>query len=85
MRNPSIVFFIILILTAFGIYSLPKMNKDEFPQFTMRQGVVAAIYPGATAQEVEEQVTIPLENFLNGYEDIDKRLNAIGAKIMRIE
>lgn len=73
MRNPSIVFFIILILTAFGIYSLPKMNKDEFPQFTMRQGVVAAIYPGATAQEVEEQVTIPLENFLNGYEDIDKQ------------
>ena len=73
MRNPSIVFFIILMLTAFGIYSLPKMNKDEFPQFTIRQGVVAAIYPGATAQEVEEQVTIPLENYLNGFEDIDKQ------------
>ena len=58
MRNPSIVFFIILMLTAFGIYSLPKMNKDEFPQFTIRQGVVAAIYPGATAQEVEEQATL---------------------------
>ena len=49
------------------------MNKDEFPQFTMRQGVVAAIYPGATAQEVEKQVTIPLENYLNGFEDIDKQ------------
>lgn len=73
MRNPSIIFFIILILTAFGLYSLPKMNKDEFPQFTMRQGVVAAIYPGATAQEVEEQVTIPMENYLNGFEDIDKQ------------
>ena len=73
MRNPSIVYFVILILSAFGIYSLPKMNKDEFPQFTIRQGVVAAIYPGATAQEVEEQVTIPLEYFLNSYEDIDKQ------------
>ena len=66
------VFFIILLLTLFGIFALQKMNKDEFPQFTIRQGVVAAIYPGATAQEVEEQVTIPLENYLNGFEFIDK-------------
>lgn len=72
MRNPSMVFFIILLLTLFGIFTLQKMNKDEFPQFTIRQGVVAAIYPGATAQEVEEQVTIPLENYLNGFEFIDK-------------
>lgn len=48
------------------------MNKDEFPQFTIRQGVVAVIYPGATAPEIEEQVTIPLENYLNGFEYIDK-------------
>ena len=72
MRNHSIVYFIILLMTAFGIFALPNMNKDEFPQFTIRQGVVAAIYPGATAQEVEEQVTIPLENYLNGFEFIDK-------------
>ena len=72
MRNHGIVFFIIILLTAFGIYALPEMNKDEFPQFTIRQGVLAAIYPGATAQEVEEQVTIPLENYLNGFEEIDK-------------
>ena len=38
-----------LILMAFGIYSLPKMNKDEFPQFTLRQALVVALYPGATA------------------------------------
>lgn len=72
MRNHTIVFLLILLLTAFGIVALPLMNKDEFPQFTIRQGIVAAIYPGATAQEVEEQVTIPLENYLNGFEYIDK-------------
>jgi multidrug efflux pump subunit AcrB len=72
MRNHGIVFFIIALLTAFGIVALRQMNKDEFPQFTIRQGVIAAIYPGATAQEVEEQVTIALENYLNGFEFIDK-------------
>ena len=72
MRNHNLVFLVVLVLTAIGIWSLPKMNKDEFPQFTIRQGVVAAIYPGATAQEVEQQVTIPLEDFLNSYVEVDK-------------
>lgn len=72
MRNHNLVFLVVLVLTAVGIWSLPKMNKDEFPQFTIRQGVVAAIYPGATAQEVEQQVTIPLEDFLNSYIEVDK-------------
>ena len=44
---------------VFGIWALPQMSKDEFPQFTIRQAVVAAIYPGATAEEVEQQVTVP--------------------------
>lgn len=61
-------------LMAFGIWSLPKMNKDEFPQFTMRQGLLVALYPGATAEEVEQQVTIPLEDYINSFEAVDKEL-----------
>ena len=63
-----------LILTLFGIYSLPKMNKDEFPQFTIRQALVVALYPGATASEVEQQVTMPLEDYINSFEAVDKSL-----------
>lgn len=72
MRKHGLVLFLFMSLTIFGFMALPKLNKDEFPQFTIRQGVVAAIYPGATAQEVEEQVTIPLEEFINSYEEVDK-------------
>lgn len=72
MRNHKIVFFVVCCLFVFGITSLPRLNKDEFPQFTIRQGVVAAIYPGATAEEVEEQVTIPLERFLFSYQEVKK-------------
>lgn len=72
MRNHGIVFFVVGVLLLFGIWSLPNLNKDEFPQFTIRQGVVAAVYPGATAQEIEEQVTKPLERFLFGYQEINK-------------
>lgn len=74
MRHHWIVFTIFMLLTAFGIWSLPKLNKDEFPQFTMRQGVVVAVYPGATAEEVEQQVTIPLEEYINSFEQVYKEM-----------
>ena len=72
MQHHSIIFVVCAALVAFGIFSLPNLNKDEFPQFTIRQGVVAAIYPGASAQEVEQQVAKPLERFLFTYQEIDK-------------
>lgn len=72
MANHGMVFFLIAVLTIFGFWSLPKLNKDEFPQFTIRLGVVAAIYPGATAEEIEEQVTEPLEKYLFTFQEIDK-------------
>lgn len=72
MRYHNIIFLVVSCLVVLGFYSMTKMNKDEFPQFTIRQGVVAAVYPGASAQEVEEQVAKPLENFLFTYAEIDK-------------
>ena len=73
MRNHGIVFFVVGALLLFGIRSLPRLNKDEFPQFTLRQAVIAAVYPGATAEEIEEQVTKPLERFLFTYQEINKK------------
>ena len=74
MKHHSIVMALFMLLMGFGIWSLPQLNKDEFPQFTIRQGIVAAVYPGATAQEVEEQVTMPLEDYINSFVEVDKAL-----------
>lgn len=71
MRHHQLVMFFVVVFTAFGIFSITRMNKDEFPQFTIRQAVVAAVYPGATSEEVEKQVTRPLEQFLFSYEEIN--------------
>ena len=72
MKHHGIVMALFMLLMGFGIWSLPRLNKDEFPQFTIRQGIVAAVYPGATAQEVEEQVTMPLEDYINSFEEVQK-------------
>ena len=71
MRNHTLVINIVVTMVIFGIYALQVMNKDEFPQVTIRQGVMAAIYPGATAEEVELQVAKPLEDYLFGFNEID--------------
>lgn len=73
MRKPGLVGFVVAVLILFGIWSLPHLNKDEFPQFTIRQGVVAVPYPGATAEEAEAQVTKPLERYLFSFPEINKQ------------
>ena len=45
IHKHRMVGFVVFALVAFGIWSLPKMNKDEFPQFTIRQGVVRPSIP----------------------------------------
>ena len=74
MRHHGLVMALFVGLMLFGIWSLPRMNKDEFPQFTIRQALVVALYPGATADEVEQQVTIPLEEYINSFETVNKSL-----------
>ena len=72
MHYRQIVILITAILVAFGIFALDKMNKNEFPDFTVRQGVVAAVYPGASVTDMEQQVTKPLENYIFTYKEVKK-------------
>lgn len=72
MRYRQIVILIVSLMFVLGIYALVKMPKQEFPAFTVRQGVVVAVYPGATSVEVEEQVTKPLEDFIFEFKEVKK-------------
>lgn len=72
MKYNKIILLIVIVLSLFGIYALNVMPKQEFPVFTIRQGVVVGVYPGATSVEVEEQLAKPLENFLFTYKEVKK-------------
>ena len=72
MRNFRITFLIVGCLFVFGIYALARSPKQEFPEYTIRQGVVVGVYPGATAEEVEEQLAKPLEQFLMTYKEVKR-------------
>lgn len=68
----QIVILVTCCLVAFGIYSLPQMQKNEFPDFTIRQGIVVAAAPGSTVDEMVEQVTKPLEDYIFTYKEVKK-------------
>ncbi len=72
MHYRRIVILLTACLIGFGVYSLGEMNKNEFPDFTVRQGLVVAAYPGASAEEIEEQVTKPLEDYIFSYKEVKK-------------
>ncbi len=72
MHYRQIVILVVCCLVAFGIYSLPNMRKNEFPDFTIRQGIVVAVAPGNTVEEMVEQVAKPLENYIFGYKEVKK-------------
>lgn len=72
MHYRQIVILVTCCLIAFGIYSLPRMQKNEFPDFTIRQGMVIAVAPGNTVDEMVEQVTKPLEDYIFTYKEVKK-------------
>ena len=72
MHYRQIIILLVSCMVALGIYGLANINKNEFPDFTIRQGIVVAVYPGVTAQEMEEQVTKPLEKYIFTYKEVKK-------------
>ncbi len=72
LEHYPITLLIIGIFFVLGIFGMYDMPKDEFPHAIIRQGVVVAVYPGATTEEVELQVARPLERYLFTYGEVNR-------------
>jgi len=57
LRHQPLVIFIITLVTLFGVLSYSRLAQSEDPPFTFRVMVIKTLWPGATAQQVQEQVT----------------------------
>ena len=80
MRSYRITFLMIGLLLVLGFFGFRRMAKAEFPDMVIRQGVVAAVYPGATAEEVEEQVARPLERYLFTFDEVKRHKTTTTSK-----
>jgi multidrug efflux pump subunit AcrB/outer membrane protein TolC len=70
LRYPQVTLVLSGMLFVAGLYSFVTMPRREDPKITIRTGIVAAVYPGASVEEVEDQVTSKIEERLFRFEEV---------------
>lgn len=71
LRHKSIIYYFIAVLLTFGIFSFTHMGRMEDPDFTMRTMVVGVAWPGASPEQMSNQVTDKLEEKLRDLPGVD--------------
>ncbi|MEV4099425.1 efflux RND transporter permease subunit [Nonomuraea sp. NPDC049649] len=66
LANRSLVILITVVLSAFGLFTIPQLKQQLLPSLSFPGAFVVAAYPGASPEIVEEQVTAPLEDSFKG-------------------
>ena len=70
VNNPVTTALIFITLAIFGVFSLVNISLDRFPKFDANVVMVMSSYPGASAEDIETNLTKVLENSLNGVSDL---------------
>ena len=70
VNNPVTTALVFIALAIFGVFSLIKISLDRFPKFDANVIMVMSSYPGASAEDIETNLTKVLENSLNGVSDL---------------
>ncbi len=72
LRYQQPIVILVLILVTAGIIALVKMPRDEYPEFKIRQGVIVGVYPGASSEQVESEITAKVEKYLFQYNSVKR-------------
>ena len=75
LKNKDLVWYFIIVVFIAGIFSYIRLGRMEDPQFTIREMVVSVAWPGATADQVEQQVTDKLEKRFQDVPGLDYLLS----------
>ncbi len=70
--NPVFVNLAFILVVAAGTIAAFSLPREEFPEISLDRVVATVVYPGATAEDVEELITKPIEDELDDVSDVDK-------------
>ncbi|TWT50951.1 Multidrug resistance protein MdtB [Rubripirellula amarantea] len=70
VRRPTITITLVLLLVAWGSVSFFTMPRREDPEFTLKIALVTTRWQGASAEQMEKLVTDPLEDAIDGLEEV---------------
>jgi len=86
IRNPFFIIVVCLVLLVIGVTSLARMPVDLFPSINLPEVVVATFYSGMPPQDIETDITDPLERFFtlaSGIDHMESR-SLLGVSIIRV-
>ena len=72
VRNPAVTLFLIIAVLLSGAFAFSKLGRAEDPSFTVKVMTITAVWPGATAREMQEQVADRLEKRLQEQDYYDR-------------
>ena len=70
VNNPVTTALVFIAMAIFGVFSLINISLDRFPKFDANVVMVMSSYPGASAEDIETNLTKVLENSLNAVSDL---------------
>jgi multidrug efflux pump subunit AcrB len=72
LDHQQIPVILVALLCVAGIFSFIKIPKQEFPNFTVLEGLVVAVFPGASSEQVDSRIAKPLQDYLFSYREVDR-------------
>ncbi|WP_405097870.1 efflux RND transporter permease subunit [Oceanobacillus sp. FSL H7-0719] len=85
LKNKLAVWILTIIITATGIYSGTQMKTESIPDISIPYLMVMDVYPGATAEQVMDEVSIPLEKAVEDLEDVKNVFSNSSSSISNIQ
>jgi multidrug efflux pump subunit AcrB len=87
LKHKDLVYFFVILTFVMGVFSYRQLGRMEDPEFVVRTMLVTAAWPGATARQVEEQITDKIEKKLQDTPGIDylKSFSRPGQAVIYVE
>ncbi|MHA6250517.1 efflux RND transporter permease subunit [Oceanobacillus sp. CAU 1775] len=85
LKNKLAVWILTIIIAATGMYSGTQMKTESIPDITIPYLMVTTVHPGATAEQVMEEVSIPIERAVEDLEDVKNVFSNSSSSISNIQ
>ncbi|HCG4535910.1 efflux RND transporter permease subunit [Ureibacillus chungkukjangi] len=85
LKNKLAVWLLTIIITVSGIYSASRMKMESIPDISIPYLIVMGVYPGATPEQVMNELSIPMEKAVEGLEDVKAVYSSSSSNVSQIQ
>ncbi|MDN4494079.1 efflux RND transporter permease subunit [Ureibacillus aquaedulcis] len=85
LKNKLAVWLLTIIITVSGIYSAARMKMESIPDISIPYLIVMGVYPGATPEQVMNELSMPMEKAVEGLEDVNAVYSSSSSNVSQIQ